>query len=113
MRLLPVTAAFTDAIAFFIVAVAFAAASFASVADDFDARAHVRELCVLPVAESKSDTPSGDDVDTAHAFALVSDAFAFVSDVFAAVCDDEADEADEAAFVSLVFAAVCDADAAL
>lgn len=72
-------AAFTDATAFFIVVVAFVAAAFASAADAFDASAQVRELCVLPVAESESDTPSGDDVDTAHDLALVSDAFAFVS----------------------------------
>lgn len=106
MRLLPVTAALTVAAAFLSVLVAWAAAFCAVAADAFDASAHVRELCVLPVAESESDTPSGDDVDTAHAFAFVSDAFAFVSLAFAAVCDDEADDADEAAFVSLVFAAV-------
>ena len=104
--MLPVIAAFTDATAFFIVVVAFVAAFFASAADSFDASAQVRELCVLPVAESESDTPSGDDVDTAHALAFVSDAFAFVSLAFAAACDDEADDADAAAFVSDVLAAV-------
>ena len=106
IRWLPVTPALTVSTAFLSVLVAWAAAFCAAAADAFDARAHVRELCVLPVVESESDTPSGDDVDTAHALALVSDAFAFVSLAFAAACDDEAADADEAAFVSLVFAAV-------
>lgn len=106
IRWLPVTPALTVSTAFLSVLVAWAAAFCAVAADAFDASAHVRELCVLPVAESESDTPSGDDIDTAHALALVSDAFAFVSLAFAAACDDEAADADEAAFASLVFAAV-------
>lgn len=106
IRWLPVTPALTVSTAFLSVLVAWAAAFCAAAADAFDASAQVRELCVLPVAEPESDTPSGDDVDAAQAFALVSDAFAFVSLAFAAACDDEADDADEAAFVSLAFAAV-------